>query len=176
MSNPDRDPVAEKAAAQARQSEANASLERAKGDVRKTKAELDEASGETKIRGDVQKGIAEFKEFAAADLAQTKADFKHARERLKAWDAAATRDFEARLDAADAQIAVWSAEADVERADAKIQRHDDLATLKERIALARARSAAARHAEYTAAAQDALGDAAEAFDDAYEAAQSKYNR
>ena len=173
--NTEKDLMAEKAIADGRVFEAKAKLGKANAEVEKTKAELTKVSGVADAKQQVKQDIAKAKAFVAADLAQTKADFKQARNRLATWDAAATRDFYARLDAADAQLAVWEAEDDVEFAKDRIQRHDDFETLKESIALARARAAAAKHEKYTEKAQAALADAANAFDDAYDAAAKRYN-
>lgn len=176
MKTSEKNPVAEKAVAEAREKEAKGRLDQAKIEVKKTKAELATTSGVATFKEDVKKGVAGVKAFAAADLAQTKADFKHVRDRLAAWDAAATRDFDARLDAADAQLAVWKAQVDVDRAEERIARHDDFATLEENIALARGRAAEAKREQYTTKAQAALEDAARAFDQAYDAAATRYNK
>jgi hypothetical protein len=176
MKNSEKDLVAEKKIAEAKAFEAKAKVAQANAQVKKTKTELDTVSGVADARQRVKEGIANVKAFAAADLAQTKADFKRANDRLAAWDAAATRDFDARLDAADAQLAAWKAQVDVDRAEDRIARHDDFATLEEKIALARGRAAEAKLEKYTTKAQVALGDAARAFDQAYDAAASRYNK
>ena len=175
MKNTERDLVAEKKIAEAKAAEAKAKLQQANAKVKKTKADLDTVSGAADAKQHVKEGIAKAKAFAAADLAQTKADFKRANDRLAAWDAAATRDFDARLDAADAQLATWKAKVDVERAEDRIARHNDIATLEEKIALARGRAAEAKLEKYTTKAQAALEDAARAFDQAYDAAAKRYN-
>jgi hypothetical protein len=175
MKPSERNPVAEKTVAEAREREAKAKLDQAKVEVKATKAELDALSGVTAAKERVKKGVADAKQFAAADLAQTKADFKYAHDRLAAWDAATTRDLDARLDTVDAQLAVWKAEANVKRAEQEIKRHDDFATLEEKIALARARASEAKHEKYTVKAQAALGEAVEAFEQAYGAAARRYN-
>jgi len=133
-------------------------------------------SGVAGAKQRVKQGIANAKAFVAADLEQTKADFKHLDDRLAARDAVTTRDLDARLDAADAQLAVWKAKADVNRVEERIQRHDDFAILEENIARARASAAEAKHDKYAAKAQAALEDAARAFDDAYNAAATLYDR
>ena len=175
MKSTERDLGAEKAIADVRAFEANAKLGQADAEVKKTKAEFETVTGIADAKQRVKQNIANAKASAAADLEKTKADFKVAKGRFAAWDAAATRDFYARLDAADAQLAAWSAEDDVERAEERILRHDDIATLKESIALARGRAAEAKLEKYTAKAQDALEDAARAFDEAYDAAAKRYN-
>ena len=167
--------AAEKAIAEVKALEAKAKLEQSKAEVKKTKAELDKMSGVADAKQRVKQGIANVKAFAAADLEQTKADFKHAHDRFAAWDEATARDLDARLDAADSQLAVWKAKADVNRAEARIERHDDFAMLEEKIALARARAAEAKHEKYAAKAQAALEGAARAFDHAYDAAAKRYN-
>jgi len=94
-------------------------------------------------------------------------------DRYTAWDAAREREFNARLDEAEAQLKVWKAKADQKRAQQAIKHNDALATLEENIALARARSAEAKHQKYTAKAQEALDDAARHFDQAYDAASKR---
>lgn len=143
--------------------------------MKSTEKDLVAEKGIADAKRRVKEEIANVKAFAAADIEQTKADFKQAKGRFAAWDAAATRDFEARLDAADAQLAAWKAADDLVLAEDKIQMHDDFATLKESIALARARTAAAKHEKYTVKALEALEDAAVAFDQAYDAAATRYN-
>lgn len=175
MKGTEKDLAAEKAIAEAKAFEAKAKLNQANAEVKKTKTQLDTMSGVADAKQRAKQGVADVKAAAAADLKQTKSDFKYAHDRLAAWDAATTRDFEARLDAADAQLAAWKAAADVKRADHRIQRHDDFATLEENIALARASAAAAKHEKYTVKAQTSLEDAARAFGDAYDAAAKRYD-
>lgn len=175
MKNTGKDLVAEKAIAEARAFDAKTKLGQKNAEVKKTKADLKTVSGVGDAKRRVKEEVAEVKAFAAADRQQTKADFKYAKNRFAALDAAATRDFEARLDAAEAQLAAWKAEANVDRAEERILRHDDVATLEESIALARASAAEARVEKHTAKALDALEDAAIAFDEAYDAAAKRYN-
>lgn len=168
--------VGEKADAQAREVEARSKLQQAKAEAGKAKAEKEEISGTAAAKARVKKGAAEVKEFLAADYAATKADLERAHDRYTKWDAAREREFDARLDAADAQLGVWKAKADAQRAKQGMKAHDDLASLEEKIALARARSAEAKHATYTAKAQAALEAAETAFDKAYAAATTRYDR
>lgn len=176
MKTTEKSPLAEKATAEAKEVAAKAKLQQATAEVKKTKAELDAVSGVATVKDRVKQGFTGVKEFAAADLEQTKADFKRVHDRVAAWDDASARDFHARLDAADAQLAVWKAAGDVKRVEQNIKRHDDFATLEEKIALARARSAEAKQAKYSAKAQAALEEAARAFEDAYEAAAKRYSQ
>jgi hypothetical protein len=175
MKDTDKDLAAAKAIAEAKELEAQAKLAQANAEVKKTKAHLDTVSGVAGAKQRVKEGIANVKAFAAADLERTKADVKRVGDRLAAWDDAATRDLDARLDAADAQLAAWKTEVEVDRANERIMRHDDLATLEEKIAVARGLAAEAKHERYATKAQDALEDAALAFDQAYNAAATRYN-
>ncbi len=175
MKNTEKDLVAEKAIAETKAFDAKVKLGQKNAEVKKTKSELKTASGIGEAKRRVKEEVTNVKAYAAADRQQTKADFKQAKNRFAALDAAATRDFEARLDAAEAQLAAWKAQANVDRADERIMRHDDVATLEESISLARASAAEARAERHTAKALVALEDAAVAFDEAYDAAAKRYN-
>src|SRR4029079_9445750 len=94
--------------------------------ARKAKDDMDEISGLTVAKEQVKKDIAQAKQFAADDYAQTKKDFQQAKnnadrglkdlqakidrvsERYSAWDDARERLLNARLDEADAKIKVWN--------------------------------------------------------------------
>ena len=137
--------TAEKAIAQAQAAQAQSKLEQAKAEVKKAETSVDDVSG------------------AAAAVA-----------RVKAFDAASARLFDARLDEAAARLAAWKAKAAEKRAERSMKGHDALASLEEKIALARARAADAKHAKYADKARAAFEDAARHFDEAYDAAAKRY--
>jgi len=181
-----KDLAAEKMEAEVREAEARLKVLQATAEARKKKEEMDEISGLTAAKERVKKDLAEMKRQAAADAAITKqavkeklealkAGIERAGDRLMAWDAAGEQRFIARLDAADARLEVWKAQADQKRAEQGMKGHDALATLQEKLATARARIAEARHEKHSTKAQAALEDAAHQFDEAYEAATKRYD-
>lgn len=183
----EQDFAAEQLEAEVREAEAQLELLRAGAEARKAKEDMDKISGLTAAKERVKKEIADFKQFAATDYAATKRDLEEAVKALKAgiqrlsanftaWDEAAVRRFNARLDEADAKLTIWEARADQKRAERKMKGHDALATLKEKIELGRAAAAAARHEKYGAKAQAALVDAAFHFDQAYEVSAKRYEK
>jgi len=165
---------------------------KAQAEAKKARADMDEISGLTAAREQVKRDIAQAKKFAADDYAQTKQDFQQAKksadrglkdlqtrinrvsERYTAWDDARERLFNARLDAADAKMQIWKAEAAKDRAQDARDAKAALATLDEKVALARASAATARVEHYDAKSQQALEDAARHFDEAYVAAAKRY--
>jgi hypothetical protein len=161
MTTSDKSLVARKAEAQAKEAQAKANLARAKAASKEAKAEVQTIAGVAEAKKRAKETVAEVKAFVAADIAQTKADFKAAKERAAAWDVARGRQFDAQLDEADARIAAWKASADTKRVENAMKRHDELAALQESIALARARAAEAKREKY---------------DDAYAAAAKRYDR
>lgn len=178
--------------AKVREADAKLNVLKAQAEARKAKADMDEISGLAAFKEQVRKDIAQAKQFAADDRAQTAKDFEKAKksidqrvkdlqaridrasERYTAWDAARERRFNARLDQADAQVKVWKAQADQDRALDKRDAQNALATLQEKVALARASAAEAKREKYTAKSLQALEDAARYFDQAYDAAVVRY--
>jgi len=178
--------------AQVQAADAQLKILKAQAEAKKAKADMDEISGLTAAKEQVKRDIAQAKKFAADDYAQTKKDFERAKknadrglkdlqtridrvsDRYTAWDEARERLFNARLDAADAKMQIWKAEAAQDSAqdvrDAKVA----LATLEEKVALARASAAKARLEHYDAKSQQALEDAARHFDEAFVAAAKRY--
>jgi molybdopterin converting factor small subunit len=182
----------EKYDAQLREADASLKVLAAKAEARKAKADMDEISGLTAAKEQVRQDIDAFKKFAAADYAQTKKDaeqlqrkidtrvqdlqarIERASDRYSAWDDARERRFNARLDAADAEVKFWKSKADQQRAQNAIDSHNALATLEEKIATARARAAEAKRERYSAKSQQALEDADRYFAQAYDAAAKRY--
>jgi len=179
--------------AQVREADARLKALKAKAEVKQAKADMDEISGLTAAKEQVNQDIAEMKRFAAADIAQTRRDFEQVKQnadrglkdlqvridrvsdRYSAWDDARERRFNARLDAADAKVKAWKATADQQRLHDVRESRDALATLEEKTALARARAAEARRERYNDKSQQALDDAARYFDQAYDAAAKRYD-
>ena len=178
--------------AKVREADARLNVLKSQAEARKAKADMDEISGLAAFKEQVRKDIAQAKQFAADDRAQTAKDFEktkksidqrvkdlqaridRASERYTAWDAARERRFNARLDQADAQVKVWKAQADQDRALDKRDAQNALATLQEKVAFARASAAEAKREKYTAKSLQALEDAARYFDQAYDAAIVRY--
>ena len=182
---PEKDLVTAKFEAEVREADAKLKVLQAHAKARKARADMDEISGLAAARDRVKRDVADLKQKASADFAAAKGavereikdlqvDIQRVNDRYTAWDSAREREFNARLDEAEAQLGVWKAKADQKRAQQSMKRHDALATLEEKIALARARSAEAKHQKYTAKAQEALDDAARHFDQAYDAAAKRY--
>lgn len=178
--------------AQIQEADARLKVLKAQAEAKKAKADMDEISGLTAAKEQVKKDIAQAKQFAADDYAQTKQDFQQATtkadrglkdlqtridlvsERYSAWDDARERRFNARLDEADAKMTIWKATAAKDRAQDSRDAKAALATLEENVALARASAATARLEHYDAKSQQALEDAARHFDQAYDAAAKRY--
>ena len=178
--------------AQVQEADARLKILKAQAEAKKARADMDEISGLTAAKEQVKRDVAQAKKFAADDYAQTKQDFQQAKakadqglkdlqiridrvsERYSAWDEARERNFNARLDEADAKMKVWKIQADKERAQDQRDAKAALATLDEKIALARASAADARREKYNAKSQQALEDAARYFDQAYAAAVVRY--
>ncbi|HEX6627530.1 MAG TPA: hypothetical protein VF105_06225 [Gemmatimonadaceae bacterium] len=178
--------------AQVQEADARLKILKAQAEAKKARADMDEISGLTAAKEQVKRDVAQAKKFAADDYAQTKQDFQQAQtkadqglkdlqtridrvsERYSAWDEARERNFNARLDEADAKMKVWKIQADKERAQDQRDAKAALATLDEKIALARASAADARREKYNAKSQQALEDAARYFDQAYAAAVTRY--
>lgn len=181
----EKDLLAARFDAEVREAGARLKVLQAQAEARAARADMDKISGLAAARDRVKRDVANLKQQAAADYAAAKtaveleikdlqADIQRVSERYTAWDAAREREFNARLDEAEAQLGIWKAKADQKRAQDAMKRHDLLATLEEKIALARARSAEAKHQKYTAQAQEALDDAARHFVQAYDAAAKRY--
>ena len=179
--------AAEKFEAEVREAEAQLELLQARAEAGKAKEDMDKISGLTAAKERVKREIADFKQFAADDYAATKRDLEQGVNSLKAgirelnasfkaWDDAAVRHFDARLEAAAAKVKIWTARADQKHADRKMKGQDALAELKEQIELSRAAAAQARHEKYSAKAQAALVDAAVHFDKAYDAALQRHEK
>ena len=184
--------AANKYEAQLREADASLNVLKAQAEAKRAKADMDEISGLTAAREQVRRDVAEFKKFAAEDYAQTKRDaeqlqrsidkrvqdlqarIERANDRYSAWDEARDRRFTARLDAADAKVNVWKAQAAQDRAQDQIDTRNALATLEERIANAKARAAEAKREKYSAKSQQALDDAERYFAQAYDAAAKRY--
>ena len=178
--------------AQVQEVDARLKVLKAQAEARKAKADMDEISGLTAAKEQVKRDIAQAKQFAADDYAQTKQDFQQAKtkadrglkdlqaridrvsERYSAWDDARERHFNARLDEADAKMKIWKVQAEKDRAQDARDAKAALATLDEKVALARASVAEARREKYNAKSQQALEDAARYFDQAYDAAAKRY--
>jgi hypothetical protein len=182
---PEKDLVTAKFEAEVREADATLKVLQAQAKARKARADMDEISGLAAARDRVKQDVADLKQKASADFAAAKGavereikdlqvDIQRVSDRYTAWDSAREREFNARLDEAEAQLGVWKAKADQKRAQQAMKRNDALATLEEKIALARTRSAEAKHQKYTAKAQEALDDAARYFDQAYDAAAKRY--
>jgi len=183
----EKDLLAAKFDAEVREAGARLKVLQAQAEARKARADMNEISGLAAARERVKEDVANLKQKAAADYTVAKSavekeikdlqvDIQRVSDRYTAWDAAREREFNARLDKADAQLGVWKAKADQKRAQQAMKRNDALATLEENIALARASSAAAKHQKYTAKAQEALDDAVRHFDQAYDAAAKRYEK
>ena len=181
----EKDLVTKKLEAEVNEAEARIRMLRAQAEIRAAKADMDEISGLTATKERVKKNIADMRRQAADDYAATKreveeelqelhAGIKRFNERFAAWDAAAERHLNAKLDEAEAKLDAWKARLDQKRAERAMKRHDELATLEESIALARARAAEAKHEKYNAKSQAALEDAARHFDEVYAAAAKRY--
>jgi hypothetical protein len=177
--------AAEKLEAEIREAEARLKVLQAQTEARRAKEDMDQISGLTIAKERVKKQVAEMKRQAGEDYAASKreaeegiktikSDLQRISQRYTAWDTARERNFNARLDEADARLKVWKAQAQQKLAKNEMKRNDELATLEEKIALARARAAEARQERYTANAQVALEDAAYHFGQAYEAAAKRY--
>ena len=178
--------------AQVQEVDARLKILKAQAEAKKAKDDMDEISGLTVAKEQVKKDIAQAKQFAADDYAQTKKDFEQAKknadrglkdlqarvdrvsERYLAWDDARERLLNARLDEADAQMKIWKVAADKERAQDARDTKAALATLEEKVALARASAAEARRQRYNAKSQQALEDAARYFDQAFVASARRY--
>ena len=178
--------------AQVQEADARLKILRAQAEAKKARADMDEISGLTAAKEQVKRDIAQAKKFADDDYAQTKQDFQQAKtkadrglkdlqtrinrvsERYSAWDEARERNFNARLDEADAKMKIWKLQADKDRAQDKRDAKAALATLEEKVAFARASAAEARLEHYDAKSQQALEDAARHFDEAYTAAAKRY--
>jgi phage shock protein A len=183
----EKDLLAAKFAAEVKEADARLKVLQAQAEARKARADMDEISGLAAARERVKQDVANLKQKASTDYAAAKsavekeikdlqADIQRVSDRYTAWDAAREREFNARLDEAEAQLGVWKAKADQKQAQHAVKRHDELAALEEKIALARARSAEAKHQKYTTKAQEALNDAARHFDRAYDAAAKRYEK
>ena len=183
----EKDLLAAKFDAEVREADARLKVLQAQAEARTARADMDEISGLTAAKERVKKEVADLKQKAAADYATAKhavekeikdlqADIERVNERYTAWDAVRERELNARLDEADAKLAVWNAKADQKRAQHAMNRNDDLATLEEKIALARARAAEAKREKYTAKAQQSLDDAVRHFREAYDAAAKRYGQ
>lgn len=182
---PGKDLVTAKFEAEVREADATLKVLQARAEARQARADMNEISGLAAAKDRVRQEVADLKQKASADFAAAKGavereikdlqvDIQRVSDRYTAWDSAREREFNARLDEAEAQLGVWKAKADQKRAQQAMKRNDALATLEEKIALARARSAEAKHQKYTAKAQEALDDAARHFDQAYDAAAKRY--
>jgi hypothetical protein len=182
-----KDLAAKKFEAEVKETDARLKVLEADARARQARAEMNEISGLTAAQARIKQEIAEFKQAAAADYAATKADVAKAIDHLKAgikrldarltvWDEASTRELIARLDKAEAKVAVWKANVAKHQAETGMKRHDQLAQLQESIALARARSAEAKSEKYTAKAQAALQESARHFNEAFDAAVSRYEK
>lgn len=182
-----KDPETEKLEAEIGEAEARLRIVGAQVEARKAKEDMDRVSGLTALKDKVRKEIADMSGQAKADalttklvvqgqLKEIKAGLKRLGEDYQAWDAAAERRFDARLDEAEARLDAWKAHVEHKRAEHGMERHDELETLKEKIAIARARAAEARHAKYSAKAQAALDEAVDHFGEAYEAAAKRYDK
>lgn len=180
-----RNLAAEKLEAEVREAEARLKVLEAQAKARDAKKDMDEISGLSAAKERTRARVAELKRLAAEDYQATKeelekdveaikAGLKRLGERYQAWDAAATRRLDARLDEAEAQLQIWSAQVAKTRAEQAMKRQDALAALEESIALARASAAEAQHEKYSARAQAALEKAATHFKQAYEAAARQY--
>ena len=182
---PERDLVTAKFDAELREADARLTVLRARAEATRARTDMDEISGLTVARERVKKNLADLKQEAAAEYAATKREvekeirelqdgIQRVSERVMAWDAAREREFYARLDEADAKLAIWKAQADQKRADVAMKVHDDIATLEEKIALARARSATAKNERYSEKSLAALEEAERYFPKAYAAAARRY--
>jgi phage shock protein A len=177
--------TAEKLEAEVREADAQLAVLEARAKARDAKKDMDEISGLTAAKERVSQRLAELKRLAAdehraakqaleEDVEALKAGLQRVAGRYAAWDAAAGRRLDARLDEAEARVRVWSAQVAQTRAEQAMKRRDALATLQEAIALARASTAEGRHSKYSTKAQAALEKAAHHFDEAYEAAEKRY--
>ena len=182
-----KDPIAQKLAGEAAEAAARLDLMKAQAEARKAKEDMHTISGLAAMKEKVVKAIGEMQREMAEDREATKRQVQQDLQALKdgldrlgqryeEWDEAAERRFNARLDGADARLAIWKAHTAQKQAEEAMRRHDALATLEEKIALARARAAEARHQKFAAKAQVALRDAAADFDAAYEAAVKRYEK
>jgi hypothetical protein len=180
-----KDLTAEKLEAEVREAEAQLAVLEARARARDAKKDMDEISGLTTAKERARKRLAELKRLVAEehraakqalaeDIEALKAGLQRVAGRYAAWDAAAGRQLDARLDEAEARVRVWRAQVAQTRAEQAMKRNDALATLQEAIALARASAAEGRHTKYSAKAQAALEKAAHHFDQAYEAAAKRY--
>jgi len=178
--------------AQLQEADARLNILKAQAEAKKARADMDEISGLTAAKEQVKRDIAQAKKFAADDYAQTKKDFQTAKqnadrglkdlqtrinrvsERYNAWDEARERQFNARLDEADAKVKLWKVQAAKDRAQDARDAKAALATLEEKVALGRASAAEARRERYNAKSQQALEDAARHFDEAFVAASKRY--
>lgn len=178
--------------AQVQEVDSRLKILKAQAEAKKARADMDEISGITAAKEQVKRDIAQAKQFAADDYAQTKKDFEQAKnkadrglkdlqtridrvsERYSAWDDARERLLNARLDEADAKVKIWQAAVAKDRAQDARDAKAALATLEEKVALARASAAEARVERYDAKSQRALEDAARNFDAAFVAAAKRY--
>lgn len=181
----DKDPLAAKYDAEVREADAKLKKLQALAEGRQAAADMDEISGLAARRERVKQDVANLKQKVAADYAEAKSSVEKDIEDLKSgiqrvndryskWDAAREREFNADLDAAEAQLEIWKAKADQKLAQNAAKRHNELATLEEQIALARASSAQAKHEKYSVKAQEALNNASHHFESALDAASKRY--
>ena len=181
----EKDLVTARFEAELREADARLKVLHAQAEARKAKAEMDEISGLAAAKERVKKNIADLKRQAATDYAASKrevekgikdlqADIERVNERYTAWDTARERQFNARLDEAEARLKVWKAKGDQKRADVATKRDHDLAVLEEKIALARAQAAATKNEQYSAKARAALEESERYFDQAFDAAVKRY--
>ncbi len=178
---------AEKLQAGVGEAEARLKVLQAEAEARKAKADMDEISGITAAKERVKRTLADMKEKGSTEhlaakqeaeqgLKDLQAKLQRLSDRYWAWDDAAERRLNARLDEAEARIQVWKEHVKQQRAAAVTKRHNEMATLEEKIALARARASEARSAGYAADARAALEDAAHDLDRAYNAAARRYDK
>lgn len=178
--------------AQVQEIDARLKVLKAQAEAKQAKADMDEISGLTVAKEQVNKDIAQAKKFFADDYSATKKDFEKAKKnadqglkdlqvkvdrvsaRYSAWDEARERRFNAKLDETDAKMKVWKATAAQDRAQDSRDAKAALATLEEKIALARLSASEARREHYNTKSQHALEDSARNFDEALVAAAKRY--